>query len=500
MISAAAIDRERIRRGGFAEFVKRAWKIAVPNAPLRWNWHHDIMCRHYEAVLRGELKKLVLNVPPGHTKSLITSVFLPAYAWGPGARPGWQAIYASFDIELARRDSTKCKDLVTSKWYQDRWGFSSSWPNPITTGAKAKAVGLDETSKSDSASVWYNSAGGMRIAVSTAGKGTGWHAHAIFVDDPTKPITIKNGGDEARKALTDTREWWSGTMASRRVDPANFAQVVVMQRLHTEDLAGVCVKEGYTHVCLPAEYDPQRHCKTPWGEDPRTVPGELLWPDHVTPEALAELKKDLGRHASAQLNQDPIPEGGSIWKPEWLAKRWNVLPRCDKMWQSWDFTFDGKATSDYVVGQVWGKKGPDFYLVYQLRRRMGFVDTCQAIRDVSKKFPKVRRKLIEAKANGDAIYDTLQREIGGFVKVTPTKSKVARANAASETYESGNVYLPEDPHAFVGDGDLQSFIDEHLKFPMGSNDDQVDAGSQSINENSVGGGAAGLLEAYGSQT
>jgi predicted phage terminase large subunit-like protein len=496
-VDLARLDRAIISKGGFAAFVKLAWAQVV-SEKLRYNWHHDVLCAHYEAVLRGDLKQLVLNVPPGHTKSLITSVFLPAYAWGPGKLPGWKAIFASFDIDLARRDSTKCKDLVTSRWYQERYGFQANLAElkaegltPIVTGSKAKKNGLDASSKTDSAAIWFNSSGGMRMAVSTGGKGTGWHAHAIFVDDPTKPDSIKNGGDEARKALADTANWWAGTMASRRVDPANFAQVVIMQRLHTEDLAGVCIKEGYTAVVLPAEYDPKRHCRTQWGEDPRTREGELLWPEHVTPEALLSLKKTLKGHANAQLQQNPLPEGGAIFKPTWLNKRWAVLPKLDKWWQSWDCTFKEEGTS-YVVGQVWGKVGPDYYLIDQVRRRMDFVDTCKAIEHMTAKWPRARRKLVEDKANGSAVASMMKKNMSGIVLIEPEGGKVSRAYAVTDLFEAGNVWLPEDAEW------LQEYLDEMQVFPQGANDDQVDCTTQALtHEGAKGGGFAGLKEAFG---
>ena len=496
MIDDRALDRAIVAQGGFAAFVQLAWHVVV-GQKLRWNWHHNLLCSAYEAVLSGELKELVVNVPPGHTKSLITSVFLPAYAWGPRGLPAWQALYASFDMDLSRRDSTKCKDLVTSRWYQERWGFRADQRalgklglTPVTTSSQGKKHGLDESAKTDSATIWYTSAGGMRMAVSVAGKGTGWHAHAVFVDDPTKPLTIKNGGDEARKALADTVTWWDGTMASRRVDPGNFAQCVIMQRLHTEDLSAVCTKRGYTTICLPAEFDPARRCETPWGSDPRTVAGELLWPEHVTAEALASLKKSLGSHASAQLQQLPIPDGGAIWKPEWLRKTWRVLPRLDRWWQSWDCTFS-ETGSSYVVGQVWGKKGPDYYLIDQVRRRMGYVDTCKAIELLSARWPKARRKLIEKKANGAAVIDGLQDKFR-FVAIEPEGGKVSRANRCSELFEQGAVFLPETADW------VQEYVDELLAFPQGANDDQVDCTSQALNHAESGSaGAGGLLAAYG---
>jgi predicted phage terminase large subunit-like protein len=479
--------------------VRLAWHVVVPEVSCKWNWHHELLCSTLEASLRGECPEFVFNVSPGSTKSLITSVFWPAFVWGPGKWPTRRMMFACFDIVLARRDSDKCKALVTSRWYQERWGFQADRRElqrmglqPITTSAAAakQKVGGDQVITSDGSEVWYTSASGMRMAVSVAGKGTGWHVHDLFVDDPTKPKTIQKGGDNARAALGETTEWWSGTMASRRVDPANFVRGVVMQRLHTEDLAGVCIKDGYRAIIIPMEFDPARRCVTPWGSDPRTQPGELMWPEHVTPDALASLKKSLAGHVSSQLQQLPLPEGGSIWKPEWLRQRWRSLPKLDKWWQSWDCTFS-EAGQSYVVGQVWGKKGPDYYLIDQVRRRMGFVDTCEAMRLLSLKWPKARRKLVEKKANGAAVMDAM-KALGGLVAIEPSGGKISRANACSEIFETNNVWLPDDAPW------LQEYIDELLAFPQGANDDQVDCTTQSLNHaESSGAGAAGLLAAYG---
>lgn len=498
----ACLHRALVEREGFAAFVRLAWPIVCAEQ-CKWSWHHVLLCRTLEAMLRGECKQFVFNVSPGSTKSLITSVFWPAYVWGPGRWPSRKMLYASFDIDLSRRDSDKCKAVLTSRWYQYRWGFSADpveleklGITPVTTAAAAAkarihvAGSMLSPPENDGAGVWYTSAGGQRMAVSVAGKGTGWHVHDLFVDDPTKPKTIANGGDEARRALDTTDEWWSGTMASRRVDPANFNRGVIMQRLHTEDLAGRCIKDGYRAIVIPMEFDPARKCVTPWGEDPRTQAGELMWPDHVTPEALADLKKSLKGHAQSQLQQDPIPDGGSIFKPEWLRKRWKNLPRLDKWWQSWDCSFSESGNS-YVVGQVWGRKGPDYYLVDQVRRRMGFVDTCEAMRLLSLKWPKARRKLVEKKANGDAVMDAM-KHLGGLVPVEPKGGKVSRANAVTWMFEAGNVWLPEEADW------LQEYIDELLSFPQGANDDQVDNTTQSLTHaDSSGGGAAGLIAAYG---
>lgn len=456
------IDREHVRRDGLRAFVRTAWHV-IESSPYVHGWHVEEMCAHLEAVSRGELRRLIINVPPGCSKSLITSVFWPAWDWL--TRPERKWMFATFDADLARRDALRCRELVTSSWFQERWGDRVSI--------------YDGEERQRTMGVYYTTAQGMRFSSSVEGRATGWHAHIQVVDDPTKPQDVRAGGQTAREALERTWDWWTGTMSSRKADPNDFSRVVIMQRLHEDDLAGRCITEGgWTLLRLPMRYEPESHCATPVGGDRRTEPGELLNPGRFSESAVAETEREMGSQvASAQLQQRPAPAKGLIFDREWLLKEWRELPANAQLVQSWDCAFKDLATSDYVVGQVWATHGGQFFLVDRVKARMNFPATCQAIRDLTKKWPKAITKLVEDKANGSAVLQTLEKEIPGLVAINPEGGKQARANAVSPLFEAGNVLVPSVAVApWVGE-----WREEMATFPMARNDDDVDATTQALN-------------------
>jgi predicted phage terminase large subunit-like protein len=468
--------------------MRLAWPIVQPSFTLSLNWHHGIMCRGLEALLRGapEAERVNCNVPPGSTKSLLTSVFFPAYTWGPGKRPEWRQLFGSFDASLTLRDSNYCKDLMRSDWYQRRWGFKADPTMLRRYGLVPVQAGKDDSAQSDSASIWWTSGGGLRFATSVGSKATGWHFHAAFVDDPTKPKTIQNGGDQARVALKGTEEWWGSTIASRRLNPNYFGRWVVMQRLHTEDLSAYAQRQGYTSIVVPARHDPERPCSSPWGDDPRTEKGEIFWAERFSDAGLADLEKALGAHANAQYQQDPIPDGGAIFRPEWFVQFYRALPAgIDKWTQSWDCTFSGSKTSDFVAGQVWARKGSNHYLCpVRVKARMGLPATIQAMKGLTDQYPRAVRKLVENKANGPAVAQSLEGKLPGIVLVEPEGGKVSRAHEATVYFEAGNVWLP---HPDIAPW-ITEYIAEFLAFPQGANDDEVDATTQYLNDANPGKG------------
>lgn len=474
----AEIDREVIRRNGLYEFVQRAWH-EVESAPFVGGPHIELICRHLEAVTLGLCNRLVINIPPGCSKSLLVSVFWPAWHWAMH-NGGTKWMHLSFDIGLSLRDSVRCRELITSDWYQDRFGTTAKRLRRPPLGLMGILEKSKSTSKArkaqQSASVYWTSQKGLRFSTMMRGKGLGWHAHIQVCDDPTKQDDVREGGELARKSLKKTRDIWSGTFASRKADPKNFARVVIMQRLHFDDLAQSCIDEGYTALVLPMEYDPDRHCKTPYGEDWRKEKGELLCPDRFDAESLVMARREMGsRVYEAQMQQSPSPDGGSIFSREWFNLRWREIPAGASWFQSWDCTFKKADDTDFVVGQVWAKVGRNLYLVDQIRERMGFVSTCRAVQDMCAKWPEsTGRILVEDKANGTAVIDTLKEQFPSLEPVEPKGGKVARASAGSPRFEEGCIYLPE------GAPWVSGFIKEHTEFPLGAKDDQVDATSQAI--------------------
>lgn len=209
--------------------------------------------------------------------------------------------------------------------------------------------------------------------------------------------------------------------------------------------------------------------------------GEALVPDLHPIDKLLETKAILGDYFwSAMYQQSPKQEGGAIFKDEWVRY---YLPKdlptsFDTMVHSWDMTFKDSEGTDFVVGQVWGKKGANAYLLHQVRARMSFTATLKAVKRMSDEFPKGLRKLVEDKANGPAVIDSLKSTVAGLVPVEPDGSKVARAHAITAVWEAGNVYLPHPDTAPW----ITEFVEEITSFPVGANDDQVDGMTQALRD------------------
>lgn len=471
-IDEIELDLELVSRpGGLHRFMEMAWHV-VESQPFVDGWHLEETCEHLEAVSAGRCKRLLINIPPGCTKSMTVSVMWPVWDWI--THPWRKFMYSSFDASLSQRDALRAKELIQSEWFQARWGILAN--QKLLEKKKLGSLFVISEGKQNTATVYWTSGGGFRFSTSVAGRSTGWHSHIQVTDDPTKPKDVQAGGKTAIRALQSTIDWWKGTMSSRKVDPNSFSRVVIMQRLHEMDLAGHLEKEGgYTVLKLPMEYKPESPCRTPFGGDRRTEPGELLWPERFSAAAVVETKKEMGpRVAAAQLQQEPSPEGGQIFKRAWFNNRWRQLPTGGKMIQSWDCSFKDSDGSDYVVGQVWLYVLANFYLIHQVRDRMDLPTTVHAIRDMRRLYPRARTIVIEDKANGPAVEQTLRDEISGIVMVDPQGGKIARANAVSGYYEAGNVWLPEDAPW------VPEHIDNMAGFPMRQFDDEVDSASQAL--------------------
>lgn len=491
-VALAAVDVERVRRGGFKEFVRRAWPVTEP-ARLRWGWHHEAMAEHLEAVARGEVRRLVINVPPGCAKSRVCSVLFPAWRWIED--PPHRFINASYADHVVLRDARACRTLVDTKWWRERWPHVR-----IPGGAAAsKAAGYYETS-----------AKGFRFSVTVRGSVTGEHADTQIIDDPIDPL----GAAMASGAELDAvLEWWNGTMSSRFREPDKGATVLVMQRLHERDLAAELMRQGATVLCLPMRHErlhPRRYAR-----DPRTEEGELLHPERYPEEEVKRLEVQLGPYgAAAQLQQRPAPKGGGIFRAEWLRRYWTSLPSTSTWTMSVDCTFKGSDGSDFVSIQVWCHQGPDHYLVDRDTRRMTFTETCAAIEAMAARWPLAITKLIEAKANGPAIIDALKGKLSGLTLVEPDGGKEARAHAVAPLFASGNVILPHPERAEYPSGqrgavwlrggvvDLSrdaaegSFEHALLGFPRARHDDDVDACTQALNHR-AGSFVARLRSAFG---
>jgi predicted phage terminase large subunit-like protein len=279
-------------------------------------------------------------------------------------------------------------------------------------------------------------------------------------------------------------DWWDGTMLTRgnsgtATGQVPAARVIVGQRIHERDLPGHLINEGdWELLCLPGEYEPKTARSTAilGFRDPRTKPGELLWPERFGPADFSQFKKMGSYRYAAQFQQSPAPAGGGLVKRSW----WQYydaasLPQdFDTIVQSWDLAFKDADTSDYVVGQVWAKKDGRFYLLDMVRDRLDFPATVRAFQAWAVKWESARAKYVEDKANGPAIIAQLKKSVPGLIAVEPKGSKEARVSAISPFIEAGNVFLPRNAAW------LEDFLGEWTSFPKGEHDDTVDAGSQAL--------------------
>lgn len=446
-------ERELGKRSLY-RFVKMAWSV-VNTKPFVDNWHLVLVCAHLEALYRGETRRLIINIPPGGTKSMLASVFFPAWCWIQN--PGFSSLVASFDLGLTLRDADHMLKIVKSQWFTDRWGGEFTLP------------------KKPASRYFTNSKGGFRFSTSVEGKGTGFHPDMLLIDDPTK------AQDLSTKNLEQAVEWWRQALSTRG-DPRTVRKCIIMQRLHEDDLVGYILKEekheGWVHLRLPMRYEASNPCETAWGRDPRTVEGELFFPERFP---LAEINaRELTLRAqgtAAQHQQRPSPAGGNVFKRNWF-KTYAVVPvKFDSIIQSWDMAFKDAEGNDWVVGTVWGKVGADYYLLDRFREHVNVLGSAKGILDMRTKWPRARAVLIEDKANGPAVIQILRRQVSGIIAMPSTGSKVARAEAAAVFYESGNVFHPESSLCPW----ILEYEDELCAFPNGAHDDQVDCGAQALN-------------------
>ena len=466
-------------------FMAAAWS-QVEKGQFMGGWHLEAIAEHLEAVFRGEIKRLIINIPPRTGKSLIVGVFWPAWVWS--RRPETRMIYASHAQQLSTRDSVTMRRLIESKWYQERY--------PHVRLEK------DQNAKS----YYQNTAFGMRMASSVGSAITGEGGDILTVDDP---LNAKEAlaSEVARQEAID---WWNGTM-STRLNPGTpiGSKLIIMQRLHENDLSGYLLRKRdeyvkaireareagvsdedlasnpdtnvdledieYDHLCLPANYSPTHPhlSKTKLSfVDPRTQPNDLLWPAGLPQSKINLLKVELGSAGAAgQLQQMPSPEGGGQLKGIWFRRlsKEEWPQSFDEEIQCWDLSYSDDPEADYTVGFVLGRVGAKVYVKRRLRRQLSFTNQIKAIQALSLIEPNASAKYIEQAANAKALHNTVDTSIPGIILRKPTDSKEARAWAWSPFLEAGNIFLPEwEPW-------VAELIHECEQFPNGTHDDQVDA-------------------------
>ena len=431
-----------------AQFVRRAWCIVEPHTPYVHNWHIEALCELLESVSRGDTQRLIVNVPPGTMKSLLVSVFWPAWEWAE--RPGLRYLAASYGSDLSRRDNLRLRGVIASPWYRDYCGL--------------RLVEDQNTKRRVN-----TAAGGWRIATSVGGVGTGEHPDRIIIDDP---ITAANARSlTERQAVLD---WFTQTVSTRGV-ARDSRTVVVMQRFHEQDLAGHLLNMGsWRHVCFPMRFEPERSDPC----DVRTEAGELLWPALFPEAAVRQLERDLGPYGTAgQLQQRPAPQGGGLFKREWFEIV-DAAAIDARRCRAWD-TASTEAGGDYTAGVRMAKTTTGLYFiehVYRAQKSAHGVDV--AIRSLASSDGTacLIREEQEPGSSGKAVIEARRRVLAGhdYGGDRATGDKVVRAGPLRSQAEGGNVKLVR------GDWN-EELLQELESFPYGAHDDQVDAAALAFN-------------------
>jgi len=445
-----AVERELCRRS-LAHFAKRAWHVLEPAAELKWGWALDAICQHLEAVTDGQITRLLMNVPPGSMKSLLTGVIWPAWEWGPRGMPEMRFIGTAHEETLAIRDSRRCRDLIKSEWYQKLWP-------------------LELSKDLDGKREFGNVRKGIRQARAFTSM-TGVRGDRIILDDP---LSADNANSEAK--LEAARIAFTETLPTR-VNSEKSAIVVIMQRLHEKDVSGVIQEMGlpYVHLRIPMRFEPVQRCMTAIGwSDPRQVEGELMFPERFAEEQVRELETTLGSYGTAgQLQQRPAPRGGGILKESWF-RYYTVLPRMEFRTIHADTAQKTGEENDYSVFQCWGRSViGEAVLIDQIRGKWEAPELLVQARAFWIKHMKVggsvlRSMMVEDKVSGTGLIQTLRREGVPVIPVQRDKDKISRGHDAAPFIESGNVLLPIDAPW------LSDFLAEAASFPGGAHDDQLD--------------------------
>jgi len=450
-----ALERELCRRS-LADFAKRAWHVLEPATPLKWGWALDAICAHLEAVTEGQINRLLMNVPPGTMKSLLTGVIWPAWEWGPRNKPQSRFLGTAHKQDLAVRDSMKCRRLIQSPWYQ------ALWPTGLTTDQNAKTK-------------FENEATGFREAMAFTSM-TGSRGDRVILDDP---LSADDANSEA--ALRAAELTFTEALPSR-VNNDRSAIVVIMQRLHERDTSGIILDRGlpYVHLCLPMRFEPDRRCVTPIFTDPRTHDGELLFPERFSEAQVADLERTMGSYASAgQLQQRPAPRGGGMFRQDWF-KVVDAAPVGCQWVRGWDLAATANDNAAWTAGVKIGRAPDGRFYIADSRRIQGTAADAERliVNTASQDGQAVTGSLPQDPGQaGKAQVQYLIRQLAGYAyRASPESGdKETRALPLAAQAEAGNVLL------IRGDWN-RDFLAELETFPMGKFKDQVDAATRAFSD------------------
>lgn len=445
-----------------AAFLRSCWHIIEPGTPLTWNWHIDTVCGYLEAFSRGDITRLIINIPPGTLKSIIVSVAFPAWEWIHS--PSERYLSISNEQGLAIRDALRMKQIVTSDWYQRNWPM---------------ALQNDQNEKT----LFANDKRGFRQSQGISAANTGKRGSRILVDDPHDMKQVFS--DTIRQSVLDT---WDNSLSSRINDPEKSGVILIMQRGHTDDLAGHLLKktkQNWVHLSIPMMYegaptfDAGKDIGNSLLNDPRTEKGELMFPGRFTERSVQSLSEDLGEYGTAsQLQQRPVPSGGGIIKRHWW-RMWpndEKLPECEHVFLSYDTAFSERDMKNAAFsamtrwGVFWHEQRQRYCLICLGRwyERVGYDELRKLAQGWDKKY-EPDAHLIEKKATGITLIQDMRRAVPSKIRsYTPGRGddKISRAHSVSPMFESGLVYIADRKWATNQEG--TGLIDYVASFPNGA--------------------------------
>lgn len=445
-----AFAEEIERCGRLSEFIKAAWHVIEPGTEYIHGWHIDAMADHLEAVTRGECKRLLINIPPRYMKSITVSVMWPIWEWTRS--PHTRFMFATYSGSLSAEHSRSRLAILQSDWFRDRWG------NKVQLTKANEDLAM-------------NSARGTYEATSFTGTATGKGANRLVIDDPHN--TKKADSDVERAA---TIRLFNTTFQSRLNDKKRDAIVVVMQRLHEEDVSARCLQLGYTHLCLPAEAEGRTVISLPSGRVIVREKGDLLWPEREGRAELDAMHAALLDYGYAgQYQQRPAPAGGGIFKDFPIV---DAVPAKAKRVRYWDKagTEGGGA---YSAGVKMLEADGIYYIEHVIRGQWSAYNREKVIKTTAEtdgRHVHVWTEQEPGSGGKESAENTVKMLAGWVVQKEPvTGDKVARARPMAAQAEIGNVKL------LRGEWN-QAFIDEARSFPNGKYKDQIDAASGAFNK------------------
>ena len=438
-----------------SQYIQTAWPVVDHGASYKHNWHIDCISEYLEAVKLGQIKRLVINIPPRMSKSLTVAVCFPTWVWT--TNPEKRFIKVSYSYKLSEKHNVMCRDLIRSDWYKSYWGEDVN-------------IRYDMNMKDN----FKNYANGYMFSTSVGGTVTGEGGDYIIVDDPQKP-------DEAfsEAVRNSVIMFFKNTLITRLNDQSTGAIILIMQRLHELDAAGYFLGLGYTHLNLQARADEDQKIWYPVSNTfYERKKDEVLDPVRLNEDIQENLKRDMGPvFYSAQYQQKPVPTEGIVFKQNMFQHYYQEVPKSAIYYTCWDLTFKkGEQTAECAC-VVMAKSQETTYIVDCIHQKAAFKDQLQLIQAMRAKWKIARTHYIENAANAQAVTNMLENDVAGMILLKPMGDKAIRAHSTTGYWEAGNILMP-DPR--LGEVWVADFLLQHLGFPKMVLKDIVDATSLGI--------------------